>query len=545
MLSTALALAACSGNYDNIGHGPAMPGATATAELVALTNAQHLVSFDRAAPATLVTDVNVSGLASGERLLAVAWRPSEGKLLGVSASARLFVVDALSGKATLRASLSATPGDDSPYAALNATSVALALDPAHDRLRAVTNAGQNLDINPDTGAVVTHAPVQRGGTVVAPGAIAYADAFGGAARPTLWTINAATDALEQLPAPDTGALTGATSLGLDATYASGLVIDPHTGQAYAALAANGRSAWYTVNLDAGALGGATVSRVADLGTQDALLSLALIDPKGASLSVQAVGLSTDARLVKFESSSPQIVTLVPLTGLNANETLLTLDFRPADGLLYGISNAGRVLRIDAATGAVTRQAFMMADASDASAPYAGLAGASFSASFDPVLDRMRVISNVGQNLLINVSSGATTTDALVQTSGSASVVAALAYDNRLSAAGSSSLRAVDILHQRLALFAQPSDGLLTDLAGLGLPAGVNLNGLSAWSIAGGRNGLALLAVQATSGGSVLFDVNLATGNVTAYPDPSAAVSAATNRVGGSGGPTLKALALKL
>jgi hypothetical protein len=106
------------------------------------------------------------------------------------------------------------------------------------------------------------------------------------------------------------------------------------------------------------------------------------------------------------------------------------------------------------------------------------------------------------------------------------------------------LRAIDIVHQRLGIFAQPSAGLLTDIGGLGLPAGVNLNGLSAWSIAGGRNGLAVLVVQADTGGSVLFEVNLATGAASAYPDPNASTSAATVRVGGTGGPTLKALTLK-
>jgi hypothetical protein len=535
-------LSGCSGSYDAAGAGSSGSTPTATGEIVALTSTQHLVSFNRTTPGSLVTNVAVSGLSTGERLLGVAWRPAEGKLLGLSSAARLFEINALTGVTALRASLVATAGDSNPFAGLSGTAAALSIDASTDRLRVLTSSGQNLVVDPVSGAVLTENTVQRGGVVAGISAAAYSDAFASSALAQLWNINAAADTLERMPAPDTGLLTPASTLGVGAASGSGMVIDARTSAAFAAMTVNGRIALYRIALDASTN---VATRIADLGTQDPLLGMAFVEPKGNPLAAQAVGLSTDGRLVKFQPNLPQIVTLVPITGLNSVEVLQAIDFRPADGNLYGLSSAARLLQIDTSTGAVTQQAVLRADASDTSNPYNGLAGASFAINFDPVQDRLRIVSNTGQNLLVNVATGEVLTDAAVHATGQAAVAGGLAYDHRYAGATVATLFVADVAHQMFGTLNAPADGVVSDLGALGLPAGINVNGTGAFNITGGGSGLALLAVQASNGGSLLFSLDLVSGSAKSYPDASAALSAATNRVGGLGGPVLKSLALKL
>ncbi len=95
-----------------------------------------------------------------------------------------------------------------------------------------------------------------------------------------------------------------------------------------------------------------------------------------------------------------IRTRQPVTGLTAGETLLGIDFRPANGWLYGLGRigsdtAGQLYTIDLATGAVT-------PVGPRAIP---LNGNSFGFDFNPVPDRLRIVSNTGQSMRINPNDG--------------------------------------------------------------------------------------------------------------------------------------------
>ena len=65
--------------------------------------------------------------------------------------------------------------------------------------------------------------------------------------------------------------------------------------------------------------------------------------------------------------------------------------------------------MDADTGASTVVATLSADDVDTTLPYTGLGNAErFAVDFNPVADRLRVISDSGLNLRINADIGATT-----------------------------------------------------------------------------------------------------------------------------------------
>ena len=98
-----------------------------------------------------------------------------------------------------------------------------------------------------------------------------------------------------------------------------------------------------------------------------------------------VVLTTQNSLLRFDSLTPgTILGSSPITGLQAGEALLGIDFRPANGRLYGIGDASRIYTIDPVTGVATL-------ASALSVPLMG--GTSFGVDFNPVADRLRVVQS--------------------------------------------------------------------------------------------------------------------------------------------------------
>lgn len=124
-----------------------------------------------------------------------------------------------------------------------------------------------------------------------------------------------------------------------------------------------------------------------------------------------VGLTSDQRLVCFDEFNPgNAYTLGTVNGLTTDTNLVGVDFRPATGFnadgtndggdLYGLGNAGGVYVIDLRTGQATLRSRLNV----------ALSGTSFGVDFNPVVDRLRIVSDNGQNLRANVDTGATIVD---------------------------------------------------------------------------------------------------------------------------------------
>ncbi|MDQ3116875.1 MAG: DUF4394 domain-containing protein [Verrucomicrobiota bacterium] len=115
--------------------------------------------------------------------------------------------------------------------------------------------------------------------------------------------------------------------------------------------------------------------------------------------VRAFGLTTDQRLIGFKSNAPQRArTIGPIQGLIDDTSLVGMDFRVQNGLLYGVGNLGGIYTIDTTSGVATfvnRLSIAMT-------------GTSFGVDFNPAADRLRIISNDGQNLRHDVNVGGVT-----------------------------------------------------------------------------------------------------------------------------------------
>lgn len=151
-------------------------------------------------------------------------------------------------------------------------------------------------------------------------------------------------------------------------------------------------------------------------------------------------LTTTNRLVTFNSDTPgTILTNVSITGLQAGESLIGIDFRPARGVLFGVSNQNRIYTINTATGLLTPITI--------GTPFT-LTGTDFAMDFNPVPDRIRVISNTAQNIRLNPNSpgglaGTDTNVAYVDGAANPPNITACAYTNNFVGATRTTLYDID------------------------------------------------------------------------------------------------------
>jgi hypothetical protein len=534
--SISLALAACGGSDDDHVVTPPpqpAPPVLSAGDVFAVTTSNKLVSFNRDAPATVRTSMAITGMQGGENVIGIDFRPADGRLYAVASSGRVYTVDTATGAATLKATLAADAADTTaPFTALAGTEFGVDFNPVADRLRIVGNTGQSLRINVDTGATTTDGAINGGAAGSAITASAYTNSFAGTGATTLYGIDSVNGTLYVQNPPNDGTLSAPVALGVAAGAANGFDIDARTNVGYLLATVGGARNVYSVNLGAAA-GAATL--VGALGVTEDLRGLAL----RAAQAPVVLALGDDNRLLGFKASTPNTIdTNVAITGLNGGETLLGIDVRPKDNLLYGLTSAARLVTIDPATGAATVKATLSADAADTTAPYAGIQGTAFAVDFNPVADRLRVIGNSGQSLRINVDTGATTTDGAINRAGVAPVVAAAAYTNSIPNATATQLFDVDSASGVLALQNPPNEGTLANVG----PLGVTIAGDGGMDIAGGANGLVLAALRTTaSGASALYRVDLATGAATPV---NGAATPATSRIG-SGTPGVRDIAIWL
>ena len=107
--------------------------------------------------------------------------------------------------------------------------------------------------------------------------------------------------------------------------------------------------------------------------------------------------SSATALLTWDSSSPNdIDTGVFISGLQQNESILGIDFRPLNGQLYGLGSTSRLYTINTSSGVATAVGGQFSTL---------LSGFSFGFDFNPMADAIRVVSETNQNLVINPNTG--------------------------------------------------------------------------------------------------------------------------------------------
>jgi len=106
-------------------------------------------------------------------------------------------------------------------------------------------------------------------------------------------------------------------------------------------------------------------------------------------------------LIRFDTSDPSAVLGgSAISGLQANEAILGIDFRPATGELYGLGSFNNLYTIDVSSGSASLVGHGEFTPS--------LNGSRFGFDFNPTIDRIRIVSEVDQNLVPNPNDGTST-----------------------------------------------------------------------------------------------------------------------------------------
>jgi hypothetical protein len=229
----------------------------------------------------------------------------------------------------------------------------------------------------------------------------------------------------------------------------------------------------------------------------------------ANVSAATVyGLTTSNALVMFDSAAPgAIIGSVSVSGLASGQVFRGIDFRPADGGLYGVSSDNRLYTINTASGAAT--------AVGAAGQFT-LSGSAFGFDFNPTVDRIRVTSNSDQNLRLNPANGAlaATDGTLAYAPGDVNAganpnIVGSAYTNSFNGAATTTLYNIDSVLDVLVTQNPPNNGTLNTVGSLGFNTGENVG----FDIVPFSNA-ALASLTGTNGISGLFSINLNTGAAT-------------------------------
>ncbi len=235
-----------------------------------------------------------------------------------------------------------------------------------------------------------------------------------------------------------------------------------------------------------------------------VLALALVGlilgVAGQTQAEPIVAVNNTNTLIRFDSATPGVVSTSAVTGLGAGQTLIGVDYRPSNGLLYGFARSGfnapvSIYTINPVTGA----------ASFVSITNVAVNGAA-GTDFNPVVDQLRIVTDQEQNLSVNPSTGVTT----VQTSltpGTREVTGA-AYTNNVAGATTTTLYVIDADTNTLNIQSPPASGALTLVGALG----VDTSNFIGFDISG-QTGTAYASLTTTSFSS-LYTINLATGQAS-------------------------------
>lgn len=177
-----------------------------------LGTANELYMYRSGPPATLLSNTVITGLRDGELMMAIDFRPATRVLYGVSNMNYIYTISTTTGFGSVPMG-TATKVSDTPFSpGIEGTMVGFDFDPRADRIRIVTDKGQNIRIDPNTGQVVG-IDLSVASQTVAINGIAYSYYSSGTFASTLYDLDILEGKLyKQNPMGGTLTLVGPTGL---------------------------------------------------------------------------------------------------------------------------------------------------------------------------------------------------------------------------------------------------------------------------------------------------------------------------------------------
>ena len=475
-----LSLTTVSCNNDD-NNGSSNQAQAPNVNFTALASNNTILTYNAQNLTTATSTTAIVGLPAAENIVSIDYRPATGQLYALGSSSRIYFINEKSGVATAVGSTIFSP-------AIVGANASLDFNPTVDRIRLVTESGQNLRLHPELGTVVSTDGAINGGTNPRIGAVAYTNSVAGATTTMLYDIDFAQDKLYLQNPPNDGGLQVVGDLGVNFEGTGDMDITADNATALAVTNSNSISTLFTINLSTG--------KATSIGK----FSVPVIS---IAFKTNPIAYATTAAnmLVRFDPTKGTN-TSVALTGLAASESIVGLDFRPANGGLYAISNQSRLFTVNTASGALSVVGTTLSPA---------LSGTSFGFDFNPTVDRIRVVSNTGQNLRLHPDLGTVAVTDGNLNPGTPFINGA-AYANNFVGATTTTLFVVDSQTDMLYRQEPPNDGVLVAVGNLG----VNVDADSGFDI-GGNSAIAY-ALLKVNNATAVYTINLTTGAATKVSD---------------------------
>ena len=235
--------------------------------------------------------------------------------------------------------------------------------------------------------------------------------------------------------------------------------------------------------------------------------------------LRIVGLTSGGQLVCFTDRRPHRPRMIGTVGgfAGGDSRLVGIDFRPQDGLLYGVGNAGGLYRVHTDTAMLTPVG-QLSTAPDPTAT-------AFGVDFNPAANALRVVSNTGQNLRQSFANlgtaqalAPTAVDGTLGYTAAAApgptalgIVGAAYTNNDLASATATSLFVLDANLRQIALQSPANAGFLVATGQLGVAptaGGFDVYSVLRAHVTVAQRALAALVVDGRPG---LYDIDLLTG----------------------------------
>lgn len=396
-----------------------------------LLTENRLSAFNTTFPQGASEPVALAGVVAGDVLVSIDRRPMNGMLYGIgfnaaAGSVTLYAIHPEAGFVVPVGPAGTFVDAEGGAAPIEGPVFGMDFNPAVDRVRVVTSAGQNFRMNPNDGAVVdgnlSADGVQRDGDINGPATSVDETAYTNSVInndtiTTQYSISATQNQLYVQSPPNGGTMTlpqtlspavegifgfdiapGVDAPAVNAPVASGV------GFVVARLAGQDHDVLGRVQLESGQL-----SVVGSFG-RSGTLGVALQKPRAAAV----VALAADGdRLIRFLADAPQTAATQAISGVTVSEVLVGLDVRPSTGQLFAlgineVANNGTLYRVDPQTGVAVAVgasggvAFVAVGGATVDLPPAS---SGYGVAFNPSVDRVRVVTATGLNFRVRPDTG--------------------------------------------------------------------------------------------------------------------------------------------
>ena len=244
--------------------------------------------------------------------------------------------------------------------------------------------------------------------------------------------------------------------------------------------------------------------------------------RGQLVDELVVGVTANPSVYAFASSNPENALFdpaIPISGLGTGEKVVGTDVRPktGDGYVVTVNADNTIARVYKVSDDVTATGFPATRVGTAANDITiDATDTAFGVDFNPVVDRLRIVTNgdANRNMRVHPDTGEVTPDTALSP-GNPNVTG-LAYSNNVDGATTTTLYAIDSTADKLYTITNPNAGVLTEVGALG----VDVNNITGFDIApapADKAGTMLLVAGATINtvsGTYLFALDPATGKTT-------------------------------